>query len=149
MTRTARAGGFTLIELVTVLIILGVLAVVALPRISGLSDYKALEFHDKALAALRHGQKSATSHRRLVCVAFTSTSVTLTIARVNGAAVCSDPLLLPGSDSNSVLSGDAANAFFDTLPADFNFQPDGSAADRSLTVAGRPITVVGATGNVR
>ncbi|WP_301100813.1 type II secretion system protein [Propionivibrio sp.] len=148
MIKTTQSDGFTLVELVTVLAILGVLAVVVIPRTSGLSDYRALEFHDNALAALRHGQKSATSHRRLVCVAFTTTSVTLTIARVNPAAVCSDPLLLPGSDSNSVLSNDVANALFDALPADFNFQPDGSAADRSLAVAGRAITVVGSTGNV-
>src|ERR1035437_7525698 len=74
------SSGFTMIELVMVMVIIGILAVVAIARMDT-SGYRALEFHDKTVAALRYAQKTATSHRRLVCVAFTASTVTLTIDR--------------------------------------------------------------------
>lgn len=151
--------GFTLIELVMVIVILGILAVVALPNMST-SGYRAFEFHDKTVAALRYAQKTATSHRRLVCVAFTASTVTLTIARANPSAACDDPLTLPGGASNVVLSGDTTNAIFNPVPAaPLYFQPDGRATSDGagtavvtvdLAIADQTaITVVGATGHVQ
>lgn len=137
-----------MIELITVMIILGILAAVAIPRMGGSSDYRAIEFHDKVVSALRHAQKTATSHRRMVCVAFTASRLTLTVALANPGA-CVASLLLPGSNSNVVQSGDVTNAVFDPVPVDFNFQPDGSGADRSTSIGGHPITITGATGSVR
>lgn len=146
----AKSRGFTMIELVMVIVILGILAVVALPRMGGLSDFRALEFHDQVVSALRHAKNSASSHRRLVCVAFTATTVTLTIARANPSAACDDPLTLPGSNASVVQSHDTTNVFFNPLPAAFNFLPDGTGADRNLAIAGQtPIVVTGATGYVQ
>jgi MSHA pilin protein MshC len=137
-----------MIELITIIIILGILAAVAIPKMTALSDFRALEFHDQAVSALRHAQKTATSHRRQVCVAFTASTVTLTIAQTSGGA-CGPNLLIPGSNSNTVQSTDTTNAIFSPVPANFSFQPDGSGADRSTSVAGHSITIVGATGSVR
>ena len=136
-------------ELVTVIVILGILAAVAIPRMNT-SDYRALEFRDKTVAALRYAQKTATSHRRTVCVAFTASTVTLTIDYDKLGCTAAKTLNLPGSNSNVVQSGDATNAVFNPVPAGFNFQPDGSGADRSISVSGQTaITVVGVTGSVR
>lgn len=144
-----RSAGFTAIELVVVITMLGILAAVAIPRMTGLSDYRVLEFHDRAVGALRHAQKSATSHRRQVCVAFTADTVTLTIAQANPGA-CIAPLPLPGSASNVLQSGDTTNAVFNPVPAAFNFLADGTTgADRNVVVSGQtPIVVIGATGHV-
>ncbi|CAK0765787.1 MSHA pilin protein MshC [Gammaproteobacteria bacterium] len=143
-----RSAGFTLIELVMVIIILGILAMVAMPRMDT-SGYRELEFHDKVVAALRYAQKTATSHRRQVCVVFTASTVTLTIALTNPGA-CNQALNLPVSNSNVVQSGDAINAIFNPVPAGFNFLPDGSGVDKILPVSGQPdISVVGATGHVQ
>ena len=149
----ARSAGFTMIELITIIIILGILAAVAIPKMTALSDFRALEFHDQTVSALRHAQKTATSHRRMVCVAFTASTVTLTIDTDNNAA-CDTALLIPGAQNNQVVSGDTTNAIITAstpaIPATINFQSDGSASDASITISGQtPITITGATGSVR
>ncbi len=138
-----------MIELVVVIVILGILATVAIPRMSGLSEYRAVEFHDKVVSALRHAQKTSTSHRRMVCVAFTTSTLTLTIDTDNNAA-CDTALMVPGSQNSQVVSSDTAGAIFDPLPSGFSFSSDGTTGtDKSLTISGQtPIVVVGATGHV-
>jgi len=144
-----HSNGFTMIELVMVIVILGILAAVAIPRMSGLSDYRGLEFHDKVVSALRHAQKTATSHRRTVCVAFTASTVTLTIAQANAGA-CVANLMAPGANSNVVQSSDTTNAVFNPVPPAFNFLSDGTTgAVPDLAISGQtPIVVVGTTGHV-
>lgn len=147
-----RAAGFTLIELVTVMILLGVLAAVAIPRMTSLSDFRAIEFRDRTVAALRYAQKTATSHRRTVCVAFTATTVTLTIAKAQGSgAACTENLALPGAATNVLTSSDLTNAVFASgHDTGLNFLPDGTSAGKTLTIAGQTdIVVVGATGHVQ
>jgi len=143
-----RTGGFTLVELVMMMVVIGILAAVALPRMQT-DVYRALEFHDKTVAALRYAQKTATSHRRMVCIGFTASTVTLTIDHDKSGACDGQALNIPGASSNVVQSGDLTNAVFSPVPAAFNFQSDGTGADRTMSITGQPaITVVGATGSV-
>lgn len=143
-----RGGGFTLVELVMIMAVIGILAAVALPRMQT-DIYRALEFHDKSVAALRYAQKTATSHRRMVCVAFTASTVTLTIDHDKSGSCDGQALNIAGASSNVVQSGDTTNAVFSPVPVAFNFLADGTGADRTLSIAGQPaITVVGTTGSV-
>lgn len=142
--------GFTLVELVTILLILGILAAVAIPKMTSGDEFITLEFRDQVRSSLRYAQKSAVSHRRLVCVSFTASSVTFMMAKAKNVANCDENLRIPGAGSHVVSSRNPAAAAFSPVPAAFSFQPDGSAVDRSIIVAGQPaITVFGATGYVR
>lgn len=64
----AGAGGFSLIELVAVLVIIGALAVFVAPRLN-ITGFSQFSFHEELLAAARHAQKTATATR--CSVAFT------------------------------------------------------------------------------
>ncbi len=144
-----RASGFTMVELIMVIVILGILSVVAIPRMDT-SGYRALQFHDQTVSALRYAQKTATSHRRRVCVVFTATTVTLSIDSTKTRTACASPLNLPDGSVRVTTT----NAAFAPVPADFIFATDGTVA----TVATNPvlkidgqadINVVGATGHVQ
>jgi MSHA pilin protein MshC len=130
--------GFTLIELIMVIVILGVLAVFAAPRMFNTSDFNARGFHDETLSLLRYAQKSAIAQRRTVCVAFTDTTVSLTMAPAAPAAGaptpgCSaSPVTLVGPASATAAVTAKPGVTFDALPTNFNF--DG---------LGQPITSAG------
>ena len=146
-----HAAGFTMVELVMMIVIIGILAVVAIPRMDT-GGYRALEFHDKVVSALRHAQKTATSHRRMVCVAFTASTVTLTIDHDKSGACDGQALNLPGSDSHVVQGSSATEGVFNPVPADFSFLSDGttSAVISLLQISGQPaISVVKETGHVQ
>lgn len=154
-------AGFTLVELVMVLVILGVLAVFAVPRLFDQNDVSTRGFHDETLAYLRYAQKTAIAQRRTVCVTFGgSNSLTLTIAQNEATADCATPASLSGPKGAApvVLTAHAGVAYT-APPTSFNFnglgQPIASLggaakATQTLQVSGvdRSITIETATGYV-
>lgn len=153
-----------MIELVTVMILIGILAAVAIPRMPDVNDFRALAFHDSVVGGLRFAQKTATSHRRVVCATFTASSMTLAIATAGGVDCSVTPLLagalaLPLSDgAASVISADPANARFDAVPGNLFFQPDGrittdlAGANDAIVnrdISGKAIALNGSTGYVK
>jgi MSHA pilin protein MshC len=149
-----RQLGFTLVELVMVLVLVGVLAMFAAPRMFNRNDFEARGFHDQTLAALRFAQKTAIAQRRVVCVAFTINTVTLTRASVEASNVCDTAVAGPAGEL--VLQA-PVNVAFAAAPAAFRFDGLGQALPaialplvRSMQVvnAGRTITVEEVTGYV-
>ena len=139
-----------MMELLIVIVLAGILAVVVLPRLNP-SQYRSAQFHAQVVSALRYAQKTATSHRRLVCVTFpTVSSLQLNIATAYGAGACDAALSIPGSNGNTISSPDATNVVFSSCAVAFNFQSDGTGANRSIVISGEnAIVVAGATGYVK
>ncbi|WP_395408614.1 Tfp pilus assembly protein FimT/FimU [Pseudoduganella sp. UC29_106] len=137
-------NGFTMVELITVMVILGIISAIAIPRLlSSGSTFASATYRQTVVAALRHAQKSAVGHRRLVCANFTTTTVTLTIAAANPAAACNTTLASP--DGSAYASSDASVTATDTAtgqaPAALFFLPDGQITDNSGVPATLTITI--------
>jgi len=137
--------GFTTIELVMVMIILGILSVTIAPVFFDNSVFQARGFSDQTLAALRYAQKTAIAQHRLVCADVTATSVTLTIS---GNTTCNLVLNLPDRADNiltapsGITLNPAATLTFDALGR------AGSAAAITVSGISNAIIVEAETGYV-
>lgn len=121
-----RSRGFTLLELVVVIVILGAISVVIVPTFNGMISLRSAGWRDEVEAALRHAQKSAVAHRRLVCVTLAADAVSLQMATANPAASCDTDMPGPGGAppfARSAHSPDTRIAPAGVL----YFQPDGRA----------------------
>ena len=66
--------GFTLVELITVMVIVGIVSAIALPRMFERGLFDSRGYYDQVISSLRYAQKTAISQRRTVCVTFPNTS---------------------------------------------------------------------------
>jgi MSHA pilin protein MshC len=148
----ASIRGFTLIELIMVIVILGVLAVFAAPRIINSDDFNARGFHDETLSLLRFAQKTAVAQRRTVCVTLADAGVSMymdTSTPPDGACDASPAVALP----NTPRGGKGLTAKVDgTVVTAFQFTSLGStnqAANVDITITNSSaITVETGTGYV-
>jgi prepilin-type N-terminal cleavage/methylation domain-containing protein len=156
--RGVSQRGFTMNELVMVLVIGGVLAAFAVPKLASFMGVRDDAWRDALASSMRMAQKFAVGHRRLVCASVANTEVSLRIASVNPATACNTNL--PGPDGSAVFAR-ASNAQATTVvspSATIFFQPDGrvttdgagtNAVDWTLTPTDAAvITIFGETGHV-
>lgn len=139
----ARSLGFTLIELITTLVILGVLSVYAISRFFDRSTFDTRAYYDIAQGMLRYGQKLAIAQNTSVYVRLNGSSVALCYD-----AACSRPVTAPaGSNSGSsatkaACSGSTTwyceaptgNAGYTTTNSAFYFSPQGKPYNTTDTV---------------
>ncbi|OGS99706.1 MAG: hypothetical protein A3F73_08910 [Gallionellales bacterium RIFCSPLOWO2_12_FULL_59_22] len=132
-----------------IMVIVGILAAVAAPRFFDKSMFQSRGFADQVQATLRYAQKAAIAQHRVVCVAFDtgSVSVTLTIdsdAAPDGACNVAPAgnLHSPAGDASYVITAPDGIAFGTPSPTNFSFD----ALGRPST--GQTLTIVGATGQI-
>jgi MSHA pilin protein MshC len=153
-----RARGFTMVELIAVMILIGVLAAFALPRLVDRNGSATLVFGDQVASSLRLAQKSATARRRVVCAQVAADAVVLRLAAAPGSAACGAVLAGVADDDYRSSSTGVTVGPVGTL----YFQPDGTVTsdaaaatfaqvDLAVRADGqlvRTIRVVGSTGYV-
>ena len=74
----ARRRGFTLPELVMVIVVIGILAVVTAPRFISWKGFASRGFYDEAQAVVRYAQKTAIAWRRPIYVCVSATVISAT-----------------------------------------------------------------------
>jgi MSHA pilin protein MshC len=142
--------GFTLIELVVTMVLIGILAAVALPRFFDATAFHSRGFYDEVIQAARYGQKLAVAsgcdvelsiaggsfalHQR--AASCTSGDFTRAVPRPSGSDA------FAGSEPSGVsLTATSSSIIFDSL---------GRATPGGVTVSvdGRSFTIVGESGYV-
>ena len=109
-----RPSGFTLAELVVTIVILGIIAVVAMPRFTAVNSFDSRGFHDQATATVRYAQKLAIAQRRPIFVCVSTAAVS-----VGAASGCAAPL---GDLAGVALSVPAPNGVtLSSTAAEFSF----------------------------
>jgi MSHA pilin protein MshC len=138
--------GFTLVELITIIIILGILSVVALPRFLDRGTFDNRAFNDQIRATLRAAQKLAIAQHRAVCAGVSvATPATLTISVSNGG-VCNTLLA-----ERTVTAAGEASLAAPSANTTITFDAMGSpgAASAVVQAAGeQPIVIEAETGYV-
>lgn len=113
-------NGFSLVELVTVLVIVGVLAAIALPRFVGTTAFTDQASVDRVISAVRYAQEQAMSRNRHVRFHFSGQDYGVEV--------------WDGSNWNAIPVPGTGNATW-TLPGDVRFSTSGQ---REFDGLGRP-----------
>ena len=139
-----RRRGFTLVELIVVLILVGILAVAVLPKFANQLTFKTRGFADQALVTLQYARKVAVASRRNVCVVVSGgNTLTLTMATLAGSAqTCSASVILPASSTNT-LQTPSSVSFSGAFSIIFDGQGRALDSGRVLLATNATVSIVG------
>jgi len=155
-----KQTAFTMIELVTTMLIISILSVIAVPLFFSTSTYQTLVYHDELLNSLRYARKLAIATGGHYEVKLTSTSLTLQ-QRSEGASCSSgttfQAVVDPANNSSSYVKlapgaitiNSSANwpIYFDGLGQANQASTCATlSSNATITVGSKTITVIGETG---
>lgn len=128
------SAGFTLLELIVILIIIGILAVAVAPRFFFLHTFAARSFYDQSLAMVRYAQKVAVAQRTHVQVRLDSANGPICLQYGESAAT------VPcASKQHNVLNPADSKPFLLAVPPEVTVQLNGASDVMfSFNALGRP-----------
>jgi MSHA pilin protein MshC len=131
MNSLIKNCGFTLVELITIMIVVGILAVAALPRFFEVSTFEDRGSVDQVKSILRFAQKTAIAqHRNISVTISTATTPNCTTTLTGASLTC------------QVKSNVVPNT------VTFNALGRRTSATGAITVGGTDITIEAETGYV-
>ena len=97
--------GFSMIELVITILIVGILAVAVVPRFFTTSDFETRGYYDYVANTLRYAQKTAIAQRSVVYAKLDTTSGQVSLCFANHATVaCSSDVKKPTGETPYVVT---------------------------------------------
>lgn len=134
--RAGRLHGYTLVELVMTIVLIGIVAGVVLPRFASRDAYDVSGFGEDVRAVLRHAQKTAIAQHRSVYVNLDSGGRKVT-ACYDAAYPCAAPLADP-SGGGALSLVPASNIGFSATVSQLGFNWLGSPGGAGATVTVSP-----------
>jgi len=140
-----RHYGFSLIEMIGVMVIMSILLFVAVPRFFDRNTFDVRLFEDRIQAMLQYAQKTAIAQNRNVYVRLNDSNVALCLD-----ATCSDSahtLAAPGGTASTNNQCDSANAFWmcERIPAGVVYAEAPSTDGIFFNALGKPFNITGGT----
>ena len=142
-----RALGFTLAELVIVIVIAAILAAIAIPQFN-LREIDAAWFHDQVRSGVRYAQRTAVAQRRCVFVSVTATKLSLLYGDASCAITATPVTDLAANQAFELTAPTGVTLGAAPNPFSFNGlgQPSSAA---SVSVDSKTVTVNAETGYVQ
>ena len=134
--RASRCRGFTLAELVATIVIIGIFAAVAVPRLMSSKGFASRGFYDEGQAVVRFAQKTAIAWRRSIVVCVSASE----ISAISNAD-CAAPVALLHPVSGAALKSTAPDGV--TLSPVGSFSFDGMGRPSASTTITLTSTITG------
>jgi MSHA pilin protein MshC len=145
-----HTAGFTMVELVVMLLVMGVMAAIAIPRFSDRNGINEMGFRDQLAAMLRQARKTASMRQNDVCVVINPVLATASAVFTTNA-VCDTSRPVPEPGGSQPFAIDIPNGVTVGGALQLRFAPDGRPVPdltRVVTVGNRSVTVSQETGLV-
>jgi MSHA pilin protein MshC len=153
MHEQTQQHGFTLVELIIVVMLLGILSFTALVRMASRDEADARGFAEQVASTVRFAQKAAVAQRRLMYVNIDAAARRVRVC-LDAATTCAQPVAAPAGGELDVAG--PANVALTTGATQFTFdalgRPSIASALTIQTAAGSQqfmITIEPETGYVR
>ncbi|MBR7800059.1 GspH/FimT family pseudopilin [Undibacterium fentianense] len=123
-----QSHGFTMVELILVILLFGILSAIAIPKFTAKTDFDARGFYDQTQSMLRFAHKTAIAQRRPVWVQISQAAGIMCLTYVQVNVNCQ-------SDGGApVYASGESNWYVQTAPTDLRF---GSSPNFSFDALGR------------